>query len=208
MEELKANWHALLELLSVDEVIAEELFADLISYYGANDRYYHTMEHIHSVLSAIDRMWFLAQDLAAIKLAAWYHDIIYDIHARDNEEMSAQYAGRVLRRTLIPDQMITTVQSMIRATNINHHPPSDMDHRILLDADLNTLASHHELYDRNARAIRQEFIFVSEPEYRRGRTEILKGFLERDRIFLTDHMFEKFEEKARQNIQREIDSLS
>jgi len=35
----------------------------------------------------------------------------------------------------------------------------------------------------------------------------LKKFLRRDRIFLTEKMYKEFEEKARQNILREISTL-
>jgi predicted metal-dependent HD superfamily phosphohydrolase len=48
---------------------------------------------------------------------------------------------------------------------------------------------------------------VPNEQYRIGRRQILTGFLERERIFLTEIMYARCEQKARLNIQREIEQL-
>jgi predicted metal-dependent HD superfamily phosphohydrolase len=208
VQEMQSMWHGLMNSLAVEEDVSAELFADLVAHYDGDSRHYHNLEHIHNVLAAIRRMQSQAQNLAAIRLAAWYHDVIYEIDATDNELRSAEYAKNALRKTLIDDEMLEVVADMIRATDITRDPPDHTDFRILLDADLATLASDYDYYDKNAKAIRKEFAEVPDDEYQVSRREILNRFLERKRIFLTKKMFETSEAKARRNIRREIDSLS
>ncbi|MBD3562876.1 hypothetical protein H6S82_29135, partial [Planktothrix sp. FACHB-1355] len=57
-------------------------------------------------------------------------------------------------------------------------------------------------------AIRQEYSWLSDAEYRLGRKQVLAKFLQRERIYFTPQMFATLEVKARQNIQEEIKSLS
>ncbi len=207
MDEMRAKWKELLKPFSVDQELEEAMFADLVAHYENDGRHYHDLKHIHNLLEAIDDMSAQADDLTAIQLAAWYHDVIYEIFASDNEAKSAVYAGRVLKKAGFPEEIVNTVMRMIEATEISKDPPDHVDFKILLDADLATLASDHEYYDENTRAIRKEFSFVPDEEYLPARKKLLKKFLRRDRIFLTEKMYKEFEEKARQNILREISTL-
>jgi predicted metal-dependent HD superfamily phosphohydrolase len=207
-EELRERWRSLLQSLSVDGELAAVLFADLVARYDEEGRYYHDLSHVRNVLSVVDNLGDMAQDLTAVRLAAWYHDVIYDVRETDNEVKSAEFAGRALTQMGMDQSRSTAIQRMIRATELSHAPPDDIDTKILLDADLATLASDPELYDENAKAIRREYAFVPESEYREARVKILDGFLRRERIFLTENMFANGEKRARENLRREIASLS
>jgi predicted metal-dependent HD superfamily phosphohydrolase len=44
----------------------------------------------------------VAINFPAIQLAAWFHDVIYDPRAKDNEEKSAEYAVASLSQFEIP----------------------------------------------------------------------------------------------------------
>lgn len=44
--------------------------------------------------------------------------------------------------------------------------------------------------------------------YNRGRKKALKHFLEMDRIFKTDYFFQKYENQARINLQKELEILT
>jgi predicted metal-dependent HD superfamily phosphohydrolase len=208
VQEMRSNWLGLMDSLAVSQDVAKKLFSDLVAHYNGDGRHYHDLEHIRNVLGAIGRMEARAENATAIQLAAWYHDIIYEIDAKDNELRSAEYAIDALQDTPLSPETIELIAEMIRATDISKDPPDELDFRILLDADLATLASNYEYYDKNARAIRREFAGLSDPEYRVERQRLLNKFLKRERIFLTPGMFETSEAKARENIQREIDSLS
>jgi predicted metal-dependent HD superfamily phosphohydrolase len=78
---------------------------------------------------------------------------------------------------------------------------------IFLDFDLGILGAPQEDYDEYAAQIRREYSYYSGEEYRRGRKAVLEKFLDRKRLYFTDYFYELYESQARQNIQREIDSL-
>ncbi|MEJ1936450.1 hypothetical protein WDZ92_40175 [Nostoc sp. NIES-2111] len=146
------------------------------------------------------------QDLSLVEIAAWFHDVIYDSQAQDNEEKSANYASDLLNNLDIPNSCITTVQRLI--LNTKHHQADDFDSQVLLDADLAILAAEAVDYQEYANAIRQEYAWVSDDEYIKGRTKVLEKFLQRQRIYFTPLMYDKSEQLARANLQMEINILN
>jgi predicted metal-dependent HD superfamily phosphohydrolase len=206
-DRLGHQWHALMAFYGINPVEAEELFIDLVTRYEGNGRYYHNLFHIQNVLEIIESFRDCAQDIHAIQLAAWFHDVIYDAQRSDNETQSAAYAETMMDMLGIPAETIAKVGLMIRATRHNRACPADIDCQIMLDADLATFASGWEIQEEIEKAIRQEYAFVPDEAYREGRQLILQNFLKRERIYCTELMFEEREAAARENISRTIEML-
>ncbi len=206
-DRLARQWNELMAFYGVASDQAGELFVDLVAHYEGNGRYYHTLHHIQNVLETIESFQACAQNIRAIQLAAWFHDVIYDVHRTDNEMQSAIYAETVLNKVGVPAETIANVGHMIRATKHNRACPADIDCQIMLDADLATFASDWETQEEIERAIRQEYAFVPDEAYREGRQLILQNFLKRERIYCTELMFEVREAAARENISRTIEFL-
>lgn len=204
---LRRQWDELMAFYGAAPAVAGAVFGDLVDRYGENGRYYHTLRHIQNVLETIEMFSSTAQDIRSIQLAAWFHDVIYDVHRSDNEAQSAVYAGKALRTIAIPTEVVAKVDSMIRATKHNLDCPADIDCQIMLDADLATFASDWATQEVIERAIRQEYAFVPDEAYREGRRHILHNFLKRERIYCTEMMYETHEAAARQNISRTIQML-
>lgn len=202
--QLFAKWWQLLLSFPVEQTTAEEAFSQLVAAYSAPGRYYHTLEHIYHVLSTIETLQNQVQDLPAIQLAAWFHDAVYNTQAQDNEQQSANYAAEVLKFLEISHCIIAKVESLILDTKYHQTEPNDFDAQVFLDADLEILGSNPQRYHRYALLIRQEYFWMPDVEYLAGRKQVLQQFLHRDRIYLTDLMFHKFESAARQNLQAEI----
>jgi len=78
---------------------------------------------------------------------------------------------------------------------------------IFLDLDLAILGASSPEYDEYVAQIRKEYIHYSCEDYRAGRKAVLRGFLARQMLYFTDYFHQLYEIEARQNIQREIDSL-
>ena len=76
-----------------------------------------------------------------------------------------------------------------------------------MDADLSILGSEQLKYNAYAQAIRQEYSWVSDAEYRIERKRVLKRFLQKDRIYFSDKAFQMLEMKARENMNTEISNL-
>jgi predicted metal-dependent HD superfamily phosphohydrolase len=184
---LRKRWH-----------FSDELFWQLISAYSSRNRYYHTVEHLYHVLLMLEQ---LGGESIALNLAAWFHDAVYDTHAQDNEENSADLAA-----ALLPEfAQIQEVRNLILCTKT--HQAFDAESKILLDADLAILSAEPEHYQNYAAAIRKEYFWVTNEDYRIGRLRVLEGFLHRDRIYYTPKMHAK-EAIARRNLEAELRQLA
>ncbi|MHC5597985.1 MAG: HD domain-containing protein [Nostoc sp.] len=201
------NWQHTLESFGVDQVAAEKAFNPLLAAYSTPGRYYHTLRHIDHVLSTIEILQGYTNNLAAVQLAAWFHDVVYDTEAQDNEERSADYAFDLLSNLAIPESTITTVTRLILDTKNHQAAMDDYDSQVLLDADLAILATNQVEYGEYAHAIRQEYAWVKDKDYIIGRQQVLERFLQRSHIYFTPLMSEFAEPSARGNIQGEIQSL-
>ncbi|MCC5635806.1 hypothetical protein LC593_08045 [Nostoc sp. CHAB 5844] len=202
------HWQYTLQFFGVDQCKIEATFAQLVEAYSAAGRHYHTLQHIHDVLNNIQTLQAHTQNLPAVQLAAWLHDVVYDTQAQDNEEKSAEYACQLLTNLAIPISQITTVKRLILNTKHHQAATDDIDSQILLDADLAILAADPVNYQEYAHAIRQEYAWVAEAEYIQGRKQVLEKFLQRQHIYFTPLMFEVAEKSARANLQTEIQRLS
>jgi predicted metal-dependent HD superfamily phosphohydrolase len=181
------------------------LFRLLINAYSKPDRHYHNLQHIDRVLTTIDR--FKLQDPIAVKLASWFHDFVYDPQASDNELQSAKLASELLTELNLPLATIDRVQQLILATHGHQTDPTDLDRSILLDADLAILGTPPDQYQIYTRSIRQEYSWVGDAAYQTGRILVLESFLQRDRLFCTDLLFNELESQARFNLSQEIEVL-
>jgi predicted metal-dependent HD superfamily phosphohydrolase len=208
VESLHLSWENLLLKFGIEQQTAQRLYADLSNFYSSRDRRYHTLNHIQHFLAVVDALSTKAKNLEAIEFAAWFHDVIYDAKAKDNEERSAKYAETVLSSLDIPREVINEVTKLILKTKSHQiTEEDDVDTRIMLDADLAILGIEDDEYRKYAQAIRLEYAWVEDQDYRYGRTQFLQSLLKRQKIYQTEEMLEKLETKARQNIQQEIDAI-
>ncbi len=181
---------------------AEAAFADLAARYAEPGRHYHTLDHIAAVL---DVLGDLGDSSTALPLAAWYHDAVYDPRAADNEGRSADLARAALPALGVPGEVVGETARLILLTKTHRAAAGDEAGQWLLDADLAVLGADPETYDRYAAAIRREYAWVPDADYRAGRRRVLEGFLARPRIFF--HL-KHAEAPARRNVRREVEALS
>ncbi|MCT7985829.1 hypothetical protein NG796_21370 [Laspinema sp. A4] len=205
---LKLTWDALLDQFSADRKLGKKVLFNLVSSYCQPERYYHNLGHIQLIIEILDPLKSLAQDFAAIYLATWFHDVIYDPTASDNEEKSADYAAEVLTTLNIPASTIAATQTLILRTKHHEAARDELDIQIFLDADWAIFGEEPSEYQFYTQAIRREFVAFSDDDYRRGRTQFLKRVLKRDRLYFTPQMFEEREAIARRNLEQELHTLS
>ena len=179
---------------------------ELLSAYSGPGRYYHTFEHVEACLAVFRQFDHLAQRPHEIEIALWFHDAVYDTHRDDNESRSADWAAAYLDERGVDDSAIERIAGMIRATQ--HHATADPDTALLLDVDLSILGMPQDVFRAYDAAIRKEFGWVPEAQFRDGRKRILTGFLARDRIFRTAEIFAAYESQARVNLKQAIEALA
>jgi predicted metal-dependent HD superfamily phosphohydrolase len=183
--------------------VDEGLCRDVLARYSEPHRAYHTLQHLEECLARLDESRSLAERPAEIELALWFHDAIYDVRQHDNEERSADWARASSEAAGLPVDVCERVHQLVLITRHNA-TPSTADEALLVDIDLSILGADPQRYDEYDAAIRQEYAWVPLPVYTFKRRAILKGFLERERIFLTPTFHDRFEQQARSNLRRSL----
>lgn len=172
--------------------------------YGEPHRRYHTRAHLAAVLDLVDELAGHAEDPDAVRIAAWFHDAVYDPERADNEERSARLAARMLADTDLPEAVVARVVRLVELTATHAPEEDDRDGQVLCDADLAVLGAEPEQYAAYAAAVREEYAFVPDAFFRAGRAEVLNGLLALPRLFHTPAARERFEERARGNMRTEL----
>eukprot|EP01102_Stenamoeba_stenopodia_P004932 TRINITY_DN15437_c0_g1_i1.p1 TRINITY_DN15437_c0_g1~~TRINITY_DN15437_c0_g1_i1.p1 ORF type:complete len:265 (-),score=74.90 TRINITY_DN15437_c0_g1_i1:93-887(-) len=227
-DSVKSVWYAIPSRIwtapsvaPVDNQVLNKWWSKIDSAYWQPTRFYHTMQHINSMLRThhTDRNSFAAKNFnnprtsVLIDLAIIFHDIVYDPKAKDNEEKSAaMWRDFVKESKMVTADEVEKVASWILATK-NHTatPPTtkdtDPELALFLDIDLLILSAPLKEYNDYAANVRLEYSHLSDQDFQKGRLEVLKGFAASSRLFFTDPFHRFYESKAKENIAREIKSL-
>jgi predicted metal-dependent HD superfamily phosphohydrolase len=193
--------------LGISAEPTSSVFHRLAEAYSEPGRYYHTLQHLLEVLAVLDG-FSSEESFPVAELAAWFHDVVYDPRRKDNEERSVEWMSHALINFRISSDVIDRAGQLILFTQSHAAPHEDRAAAILLDADLAILGSALPRYAAYASAIRSEYAWVPDAEYRKGRTNVLDSFLQRERIYRTDELFTAHEKQARENLGQEITSLA
>jgi predicted metal-dependent HD superfamily phosphohydrolase len=206
LDQFQRQWATLLGPFGVAAADAYPVFDRLVAAYTEPHRHYHTLEHLGEMFRVVARL--PVANPQAVQLAVWFHDVVYDPRAKDNEDQSAVRVAEWLAPLGVPPDVLARVAELVRATaHLAADAGSDADTDALLDADLAILAAAEHRYQRYAADIRREYAWVPEDAYRTGRLAVLESFLARPRLFRTELMFAEGEAAARRNLTSEAAAL-
>ncbi|MEU6971775.1 hypothetical protein AB0A71_29370 [Kitasatospora aureofaciens] len=205
-EDLLTAWTALLNRCGATDD-PEPYGRELLRRWSEPQRRYHTPEHLRAVLRHVDDLAGHAADADAVRLAAWFHDAVYRPDRTENEERSAALAVRALTAAGLPAERVAEVERLVLLT-VTHAPaPGDRDGEVLCDADLAVLGGTPEAYAAYAAAVREEYAFVPEPDFRAGRAAVLRQLLALPALYRTPAARERFTAAARANLAAELETL-
>jgi predicted metal-dependent HD superfamily phosphohydrolase len=176
----------------------------LAARYAEPHRRHHGIAHLVAVLDLVDELAAHADDPDAVRMAAWFHDAVYDPQRADNEVRSARLAERVLAGTDLAPARVAEVARLVELTETHAPDGADRNGQVLCDADLAILGADPDRYAAYTAAVREEYAFVPEEFFRAGRAEILRGLLDLPRIFHTPEAHARFEDAARRNVGAEL----
>jgi len=205
---LHAHWVSLASRTASTLSLIESIFNSIVENYSAKDRAYHNLSHIQSLLLMGETLMEKIKNPDAVYFAIWFHDVIYDTKRSDNEEESAEFAVKALAGIGVPEQTIAKAREMILATKDHRGADLPWDMKVFLDLDTSILGGPEEIYQKYSMAIRNEYSWVPDILYRKGRIKVLNDFLEREHIYHTEEIRAEYELQARNNIAVEISVLS
>ncbi|MFA6461185.1 MAG: hypothetical protein WCV90_02875 [Candidatus Woesearchaeota archaeon] len=177
----------------------------LFDQYTESHRFYHTLDHLIRGFEDLDQIKEKLDCPNLVELAFFYHDVCYDTHAKDNEERSYQMLLRETKSSLTSPER-EALSGLILGTKSHQHP-ANSDQAYLMDIDLRVMGGDSKEFHKYGQAIRQEYSWVPADVFVYHRKEFLEEFIRRPIIFNTDYFRDKYEHKARENLQNEIDHL-
>src|ERR1700752_3660070 len=106
--------------------------AEVINLYNEQHRYYHTIEHIQTVLKDLNDAGLLKHD--ELFLTAIFHDIVYHPKSRTNEEDSAEFFMKEAASTSLTAEQKEHIKQLILDTKT--HIPTVKFSEEFIKADL------------------------------------------------------------------------
>lgn len=199
---LEEKFQILCKPFSQNEQVIAQLWRELKVAYSKPTRYYHTLQHLEHIYKELEP--FELSPL--LEFAIFYHDIVYDAKQNDNEEQSALLAQKRLTQLTLPQEFNKQLFELIVETKT--HKSSSKENRLFLDADLAILGSNEKSYNKYIQNVRKEYDIYDDVTYFTGRRNVLEVFLEKERIYESEHFYELYEKQARKNLKQELKKLS
>jgi predicted metal-dependent HD superfamily phosphohydrolase len=183
-----------------------ELHRKLVQCWSQGHRHYHTLQHLQECFELLTGIEIDGKDAALVAIALWFHDAFYDPRRDDNELRSAEWAASEALAAGVPNDVAERLHDMIMAT-ITHSPQDDELMQLMVDIDLSILGAADARFDESDEQVRREFAHVAEADWRVGRRRVLEGFLNRERLYGSEHFRSRYEAQARKNLQRSLARL-
>jgi predicted metal-dependent HD superfamily phosphohydrolase len=200
------RWERLCKAIPAGEALSDRYFF-MFAAYSEPHRHYHNLRHLNECLQEFDRVKDLAAQPVALETALWFHDVLYDPGITDNEERSAGYAREFLTEADVAAGFIDTVCRLVLLTK-THQPDDTPDAALICDIDLAILGKDRARFREYEAAIRAEYGHVPDDQFRAGRSEVLRRFLDRPHIYHSEHFRSRYEDRARQNLRQSIEELT
>jgi predicted metal-dependent HD superfamily phosphohydrolase/GNAT superfamily N-acetyltransferase len=212
LQRIADKWLLCTGRFAVPSAVALNAWQAITERYLEPQRHYHTLRHVQELLEQMQLVEAELEQPYAVILMIFFHDVVYDPQAKDNEDKSAelfeQFCGRC--NGCIPDKVVQLVRDGILFTKHHMQCPTwaHKDIKAFLDMDIAILGSNKERYVEYMRQIRQEYRHVPHDVYGKARAAVLQQFVAVNRLFKTDFFRDRYESVARANLQYEISVLS
>ena len=161
------------------------MFYQIERKYSEPHRSYHNIDHIIDCLQKLhdeknktpDAIDTSAWD--TIELAIWFHDIVYDRIALNNEASSVKWFKKCTEEGGLSEKITREVCEMIMATRAHQIPPyaDTFQMRLFLDIDLSILGSEQNRFNTYEMSILNENNLLPEFLYRFLRKKFLKKII-------------------------------
>lgn len=203
--DLQQRYINLLSEYKSDSKLIDLLWKSLNNHYSEKHRTYHNKTHLTELFKYFDTYKEQINNPETLAFSIFYHDIIYNIWKKDNEEKSADFAVKELLKIEMHSHFLDTIYQQIIATKT--HIANDNDTKWFVDFDLAILGKPSEVYKNYAQLIRKEYKLVPSFMYKKGRKKVLQHFIDKPFIYATDEFRNLYENQAKENLTNELNSL-
>ena len=212
-DELLVYWVNICNQANInDNDVVNDVYNVIVSMYSEIGRYYHTLEHINSMLQLSVQYQHYIKDIVSLQLAIFFHDIVYNAKSGTNEDDSVVLFVSLLSNHL-EKRIIDKVSKFIMSTKShqlshdNDDDDDDGDEKLFLDFDMEVLSWPRESYIKYAGNIRREYIHVELDDYCKRRSTFLRNTINSgSKIFHSQH-YANNEQIAKDNMKYECNLL-
>jgi predicted metal-dependent HD superfamily phosphohydrolase len=176
-----------------------QIYQLLIDAYNEEQRVYHTQYHIEDCLTLFDEIKSQLEYADSVELAIWFHDAVYQINSRENEELSADLFMNMSDSILRPATRHQVYQHII-ATLHNGSEMLEHDSRYMVDIDLSSFGLPWDRFIQNSHEVRQEMSHIPDEEFYPKQCAFQQSLLKHGRFYQTDYFFKHYEQNALNNI--------
>ena len=197
-KDLQKRWLVLAAPLGVAADEAMQWWDTIQSAYTEPTRYYHTLDHVRELLRLCDLHAKALTDKAAVELAVYFHDVVYDARrgSPSNEHESAMvfdtFAARAPR--LSAARMRAVHDWIVRTANHRCKETDALDCRLFMDMDMAVLARQpFSSYAAYAAQTRAEYRHHHALAFNWGRSAFLHAFAKSKEPIYTTPQFAHLE---------------
>jgi len=181
------------------KVLSTEL-PDGVTYHSIN----HTYDVVKSAKEIATQQGLNEDDMEAVLVAAWFHDIGYTKGIENHEKEGANIACDFLYSHDYPKEKVEKVVGCILATKMPQNPTNNLE-QIICDADMMHLADHN--YFAKADLLHKEIEHtkvckISESQW----LEMNQEFLD-NHCFFTDYAKKNYQSAVKENLKKVRDRL-
>jgi len=187
---------------AIDDANWRSIYKEIEVRYNESHRFYHSSAHIDYCLKQMDAAPIESSDLGIVELAIWFHDVIFDIGARDNESRSADWFASRARNCLGEDTISQVVQCILSTTH--KELPADNYSKYVVDIDLSGLGQDWDGFVHDGGNIRKENRHLDMNDYVAGQIAFMEKLLSREQIYSTEYFNSRLEASARKNLKRQL----
>lgn len=152
-------------------------FKRLRSAYKGPGRHYHTFKHIADCIRFVNRHYGSGFDASLVKFALFFHDVVYDVKRKDNEELSALQWESYAKKSSIYRRIhgkYKLVADLIRMTAQHSVPEgSSLLYKMMSDADMHIFLCPDHHYLEYANNVWKEYSVFGREGYLTGRLAFL-----------------------------------
>lgn len=181
-----------------------QTIANLTTLYNEPHRYYHNLNHVMECLGEFENYLKDNKNSRTFQYAVvesiWWHDAIYNPYSLLNEINSAKLYASESTSSLVEDIIKMTAKHTEDQTFEGKSGWMLTTAHVVLDLDLHSLGKDEKFWI-NGQNIRKEFHFIPDLVFYGNRIKFFQAMLARKRLFYTDYFFNKYEEKARHNME-------
>lgn len=177
--------------------------------YNEPTRFYHNESHLIGMIHEFQKIKGYLEKPSQVELSIWIHDLVNDIGKSDNEERSFDYFVTLANQFKVGDFKGWThlLKNVMATKHIGGSLNLDNDGQFIHDIDLITFSSDIENFRIYCNKIRNECYFIDNETYFTEVVKLFQIFLDRPKIYLSDYYHNFHEDRARNNLRKEIERM-